>query len=70
MQRRANGGSSSLFLERNTMLHTQNYEIGDIVNDTAGYPGNVTEIIDDYHVEVEWEDGSVTREHTMNLEKV
>ena len=52
------------------MEHTQNYEIGDIVNDTAGYPGNVVEIVDDYHLKIEWEDGSITTEHTMNLTRV
>jgi preprotein translocase subunit YajC len=38
------------------------FEIGDVVNDTAGNAGEVIELKGDYYVKVEWEDGSTTVE--------
>jgi hypothetical protein len=45
-------------------------KIEDVVNDTAGYPGEVVDVISDTLVKVKWEDGTMTLEHTINLTKV
>jgi hypothetical protein len=43
------------------------FEIGDVVNDTAGNAGEVVEIPEDGIAEVEWDDGSITTEMIGDL---
>lgn len=38
------------------------WQIGDVVNDTAGNAGVIVELKGDYYVKIEWEDGSETME--------
>jgi len=52
------------------MTDNKELEIDDIVNDTAGYPGNVVDVITDSLVKVKWEDGSMTLENVKELIKV